>query len=139
MQNHYFEFTLTELNTGGTLLCIANHLSYKPCTDFSLNKANQLASTFIEIINSRKSNIIVGCVYKHPNMDVSEFNKNYLNTLLDKLSNKNKQVFLLGYFNINLLNYNDHQPKNEFLDSLASKSASNSFISLYYNQLKNPH
>ena len=24
--------------------------------------------------------------------------------------------------NINLLNYNDHQPKNEFLDSLASNS-----------------
>ena len=38
------------------------------------------------------------------------------------MSNKNKQVFLLGDFNINLLNYNDHQPTNEFLDSLASNS-----------------
>ena len=55
-------------------------------------------------------------------MDVSDFNKNYLNTLLDKLSKKNKQVFLLGDFNINLLNYNDHQPTNEFLDSLDSNS-----------------
>ena len=33
-----------------------------------------------------------------------------------------KQVFLLGDFNINLLNYNDHQPTNDFLDSLASNS-----------------
>ena len=55
-------------------------------------------------------------------MDVSDFNKNYLNTLLDKLSKENKQFFLLGDFNINLLNYNDHQPANEFLDSLASNS-----------------
>ena len=56
-------------------------------------------------------------------MDVSDFNnKNHLNTLLDKLSKENKQVFLLGDFNINLLNYNDHQPTNEFLDSLASNS-----------------
>ena len=55
-------------------------------------------------------------------MDVSDFNKNYLNTFLDKLSKENKQVFLLGDFNINLLNYNDHQPTNEFLDSLASNS-----------------
>ena len=55
-------------------------------------------------------------------MDVSDFNKNYLNTLLDKLSIENKQVFLLGNFNINLLNYNDHQPTNEFLDFLASNS-----------------
>ena len=53
-------------------------------------------------------------------MDVSDFNKNYLNTLLGKLSKENKQVFLLGDFDINLLNYNDHQPANKFLDSLAS-------------------
>ena len=114
---------MTESNAGGTLLYIAIHLSYKPSTDLGLNKSNQLESTFIEIINSRKSNIIVGCLYKHPNMDVSDFNnKNHLNTLLDKLSKENKQVFLLGDFNINLLNYNDHQPTNEFLDSLASNS-----------------
>ena len=123
LQNCPFEFTPTESNAEGTLLYIANHLSYKPRTDLGLNKSNQLESTFIEIINSRKSNIIVGCLYKHPNMDVSDFNnKNHLNTLLDKLSKENKQVFLLGDFNINLLNYNDHQPTNEFLDSLASNS-----------------
>ena len=30
--------------------------------------------------------------------------------------------FFLGDFNINLLNYNDHQPTNDFLDSLAFNS-----------------
>ena len=125
MQNYSLEFTPTESNAGGTLVYIANHLSCKPRTDLSLNKANQLESTFIEILNSRKSNIIVGCLYKHPNMDVFDFNKNDLTTLLDRLSKENKQVFLLGDYNINLLNYNDHQPTNEFLDSLPS----NSFIS----------
>ena len=122
MQNYSFEFTPTESNAGGTLLYIANHLSYKPLTDISLNKANQLESTSIETINSRKSNIIVRYLYKHPNMDVSDFNKNYLNTLLDKLSKENKQASLLDDFTINLLNYNDHQSANEFLDSLASNS-----------------
>ena len=122
MQNYSFEFTPTESNAGGTLLYIANHLSYKPLTDISLNKANQLESTSIETINSRKSNIIVGYLYKHPNMDVSDFNKNYLNILLDKLSKENKQASLLDDFTINLLNYNDHQSANEFLDSLASNS-----------------
>ena len=122
MQNYSFEFTPTESNAGGTLLYIANHLSYKPLTDISLNKANQLESTSIETINSRKSNIIVGYLYKHPNMDVSDFNKDYLNTLLDKLSKENKQASLLDDFTINLLNYNDHQSANEFLDSLASNS-----------------
>ena len=104
LQNYSFEFTPTKSNAGGTLLYIANHLSYKSRTDLSLNKSNQLESTFTEKINSRKSKIIVGCLYKHPNMAVSDFNKNYLNTLLDKLSKENKQVFHLGDININLLN-----------------------------------
>ena len=56
----------TEKNVGGTLLYIANHLSYKPRTDLNLNITNQLQSTFIEIINSRKSNIIVGCIILTP-------------------------------------------------------------------------
>ena len=54
-------------------------------------------------------------------MDVLEFN-NHLNQMLEKVSKEQKQIFLLGDFNINLLNYNIHQPTNDFLDSLASNS-----------------
>ena len=53
-------------------------------------------------------------------MDLDEFNDNYLNTLLDKISKGNKSVFLLGDFNVDLLKYDEHAPKNEFLDSLSS-------------------
>ena len=42
--------------------------------------------------------------------------------MLEKVSKEQKQIFLLGDFNINLLNYNIHQPTNDFLDSLASNS-----------------
>ena len=45
-------------------------------------------------------------------MDLTDFNCNYF--------------FLLGDFNVNLLNYNEHNQTNEFLDSLAP----NSFIPL---------
>ena len=55
-------------------------------------------------------------------MDLTNFNSNYLNHLLVKVSKEQKSVFLLGDFNINLLNYNVHNPTNEFLDSLASNS-----------------
>ena len=53
-------------------------------------------------------------------MDVLEFN-NHLNQMLE-VSKEQKQIFLLGDFNINLLYYNVHQPTNDFLDSLASNS-----------------
>ena len=38
--------------------------------------------------------------------------------MIKYLENKN----LIGDFNVNLLNYNNHNPTNEFLDSLASNS-----------------
>ena len=53
-------------------------------------------------------------------MNINEFNDDYLNELLDKLFKENKNIFLLGDFNINLLNYDIHPPINEFLDSLSS-------------------
>ena len=53
-------------------------------------------------------------------MDLNEFNYYYINNLLDKLSKENKTVFLLGDFNIDLLNYDQHSLTNEFLDSLSS-------------------
>ena len=53
-------------------------------------------------------------------MNINEFNDDYLNELLDKLSKENKIIFLLGDFNINFLNYDIHPPINEFLDSLSS-------------------
>ena len=37
-------------------------------------------------------------------MDLADFNSNYLNNLLEKVSKEQKSVFLLGDFNINLLN-----------------------------------
>ena len=126
LNNYSFKFTPTETSACGTLLYIANHLSYKCRNDLSIYKKNELESTFIEIVNPRKSNVIVGVIYRHPSMDLTDFNCNYLNKLLEKISKEQKSIFLLGDFNVNLLNYNEHNQKNEFLDSLAS----NSFIPL---------
>ena len=59
-------------------------------------------------------------------MDLTDINCNYLNQLLKNISKEQKSIFLLGDFNVNLLNYNEHNQTNKFLDSLAS----NSFITL---------
>ena len=126
LNKHSFKFTPTETSAGGTLLYIANHLSYKCFNDLYIYKKNELESTFIEIVSLRKSNVIVGVIYRHPSMDLTDFNCNYLNKLLENTSKEQKSVFLLEEFNVNLLNYNEHNQTNEFLDSLAS----NSFIPL---------
>ena len=68
-----------------------------------------------------KNLTIIGYIYRHPNMDLDEFNDNCLNTLLDKISKENKSVFLLGDFNVDLLKYDKHAPTNDFLNSLSSR------------------
>ena len=70
MNNFSFEFTPVKSSAGGTLLYVANHLSYKPRLDLNIYKSNELESTFIEILNPKKSNVIIGCIYKHPSMDL---------------------------------------------------------------------
>ena len=125
LNNYSFEFTPTETSVGGTLLYITNQLSYKCCNDLNIYKKNELESTFIKIVNPRKLNIIVGVIYRHPSMDLADFNCKYLNKLLENVSKEQKSIFLLGDFNVNLLNYNEHNQTTEFLDSLASNSFRN--------------
>ena len=76
LNKYSFEFTPTETCAGGTLLYIANHLSYK-CNDPNIYIKNELESTFIEIVDSKKSSINVGVIYRHPSMDLTDFNCNY--------------------------------------------------------------
>ena len=53
----------------------------------------ELESTFTEIINTRKSNIIVGVIYKHLEMGVTDLSNNFLNNLLKKINQEQKQRF----------------------------------------------
>ena len=54
-----------------------------------------LESIFIEIVNPRKSIIIVRIIYRHSSMDFTDFNSNYLNKLLENISKEQKSIFLL--------------------------------------------
>ena len=78
-----------------------------------IHKKFELESTFIEIINPRKFNIIVGVIYRHPEMDVNDFDNNFLNNLLKKNISRTKKVFLLYDFNIDLMHYKKRKPTNK--------------------------
>ena len=78
---------------------------------------------FIEVAFPKKSYLIVGCIYKHPCMDICTFNHHHPNPLLDNISKEiNKKIVLLGDFNIDLLNFDTSEHVNTSLDDLASNS-----------------
>ena len=123
LQNYVIEQTPTESTAGGALLYINKRHSYKTHPDLAIYKPKKLESIFVEVVLPKKSNLIVGCIYKHPCMDICTFNDHYLNPLLDNLSKEaNKTIVLLGDFNIDLLNFDTSEYVSTFLDDLASNS-----------------
>ena len=77
-------------------------------------------SIFIEIKTRNNGNIIVGELYRPPNANPVEFVE-LLNDLLSNNYFTNKTCFVMGDFNINLLNCNDNPLCQDFLNLMLSK------------------
>ena len=83
-------------------------------------ESKNLESVFVEIIVPKKTNIIVGTIYRHPHMSFNSFNAEFLKPLLHKINRESKQTILLGDFNVDLLNSEVKSEPSLFLDTLGS-------------------
>ena len=88
MNNYSYECTPTDSFKEGALLYIDKNLRHGSRSDLTLYKSKEIESSFIEIIESKKKNTIVVCIYKQPNVSVGEFTNGFLEPLLVKLSFK---------------------------------------------------
>ena len=121
LQNYNIQYTPTESNKGGSLLYISTDLSYKTRNDLKMYKSKELESIFIEIINKKGKNTIVGCIYKDPKLVIDEFNNQFLSLVVEKVSFKNKEVYLIRFY-INLLKYESNRETADFLKNMYSNS-----------------
>ena len=80
VKEYSYDSCPTEYSEGGTLLYISNLLSCKARSDLSIYQSTELESIFIEILSSKKKNVIVACIYRHPHMNLNEFNDYDVNT-----------------------------------------------------------
>ena len=67
LANYIIERTPTESNTGGALLYINRKQSYKIQKDLTLYKPHKTESVFVEVIMPKRSNVIVGFIYRQKN------------------------------------------------------------------------
>ena len=121
LPDYVYEHTPTESSKGGTLLYLDKNLKHKLRKDLNIYHKGTIESTFVEIINKNEKNMVAGCIYKHPKQTIPDFLDNLLLPLLEKLSHENKQILIMGDFNINLLNYDDKNIAN-FLNTMFSYS-----------------
>ena len=93
--------TPTNSSKGG--VCLYVNKDYDAFERIDLKVQNDLFETvWIEIKNKDSKNILCGCVYRHPTADVDSF-LNYLDTTLKKVTDEQKEIYICGDFNINLL------------------------------------
>ena len=103
--------TPSEATKGGVLIYVSKDLNFKPRNDLNIYSSKEIESSFIEIINKKKANCIIGTIYRHPSMCGKEFNDKHLRPLTHKLNlEKNKNIYIAGDFNFNLLNVSSHNP-----------------------------
>jgi hypothetical protein len=107
---------------GGVSLYIQDHILFKDRSDLSDYVSNDCESAFIELNDVFDCKIIVGVVYRPPGNDLAAFNSSF-NNLQTKLSFLKCKCFIAGDFNVNLLNWGNHQETEQFLNNALSNSS----------------
>ena len=104
---------------GGVGIYLQNDIEYKILKECKFSDSEVIESIFVEIIVPQGKNIIVGCVYRPPNQNTALFLEKF-NDILTIITTDNKHCYVMGDFNLDLLQYNHHVPTQEFIDSLFS-------------------
>ena len=103
---------------GGVMIYVNKSLKTKQVSRMSEVINDIYKCVTIEVEAERGSNIIISCLYRTPGSNIELFTEK-LESLLQKFNHK-KSYYLLGDFNINLLNFEKHQGTNNFIDKLGS-------------------
>ena len=98
----YVGINRTNKKGGGVCIYIKEQLNHKNREDLTTNIEDIFESVFIEIFTTIGKNIIVGVIYRPPNNKFEIF-ENAMNELLNKIDSENKICYLMGDFNIDLL------------------------------------
>jgi predicted nucleotidyltransferase len=106
---------------GGVGVYIKDTLKYKMRHDLCIFIPNIFESIFIEI-NLGHKKLIIGTVYRpnsYPNADIDIFMQT-MNDLQQLLAAENKETYLMGDMNIDLLKCSSHHKTGEYLESVFS-------------------
>ena len=105
---------------GGVAFYVLKSFNYTILEEISVCNTF-IESLFIEIVVPGNKNIIAGVIYRCPSSNSQEFLQ-YLSNLLRSINFDNKDFFLMGDFNIDLLNHEINNVSQEFLEIILSAS-----------------
>ena len=109
----------TNNSKGGVGIFLRDCYNYNKRMDLSIFIPHIFESVFIEIKHNRK-NIIIGTVYRpntFPKADLDIFGQS-MNDLLELLAGENKEIYIMGDMNIDLLKLSEHWKTGEYVENI---------------------
>ena len=79
---------------------------------------NEFQSKWIELSIPRTSNILIAVYYRHPKKNSDSVFNEHLVTTLEKVKSENKEVFIAGDFNYDLLKFSDNKLIDDFISNM---------------------
>ena len=120
--NHFLQCR-KERQGGGVSIFVKQDIPVKNRPEFYRNES-YIETLFIEISKDSTGlakDTIIGMIYRPPNQDITMFQET-LSIILQCIKRENKLLYLMGDFNINLLECERHIPSSEFIETLYSFS-----------------
>ena len=107
-------------SSGGVAIYVNNKLDHFRKDDLCVIE-DDFESLWIEIKNNKGKNIICGCIYRHPNRDPDNVFE-YIENTLSKIDSNKYQIFIMGDYNIDLLQHEHNSLSNDFINTMIAKS-----------------
>lgn len=96
---------------GGMLIYTSKSLNAFKRVDLSITD-DEFDTVWIEILTPKNKNILCCCAYRHASSNPVRF-KEHLESSLSHLAKENKTFFLMGDFDISLLNCENNPESND--------------------------
>ena len=118
-----FEFVFKNRNKrvgGGVGLYISENFEHIIHEEISV-MSDVAESLFVELINPDGKNILIGVIYRPPRSNTNDF-LTHMHDLLQNPIFTNKDAYLMGDFNVDLMKCNSQNTSQEFIETLMSAS-----------------
>lgn len=112
-----FDFPRGYKNRGGGLcIYVDKSIIIKVRKDLSTSEKD-VETFFVELINEKAKNVIIGNTYRPPSGKMSVFN-NQLDKILKKIKLEGKPAYLSGDYNMNLLDYERNKNVRKYVNKM---------------------
>ena len=113
---------------GGVALYINDRFKNHKLRNDLTTQSPDFETLFVEIENCN-NNILCGSIYRPPNGNIINF-LDILSDLLERLTSENKRCYIMGDFNLNLLEYDTNSNVRDMISLFNSK--------FFYNTINKP-